>query len=74
MITMTKTEEKQKELEARIIELEELVQELNDQLDVDYANATDTAKLARAISELQDMFPELPLINRLHVPTKVGQS
>jgi len=74
VITMTKTEQKQKELEARIIELEELVQDLNDQLDVGYADATDTAKLARAISELQDMFPELPLINRLHVPTMVGQS
>lgn len=33
MITMTKTEEKQKELEAKIVELEELVQELNDEID-----------------------------------------
>lgn len=33
MITMTKTEEKLKELEARIVELEELNQELNDELD-----------------------------------------
>tara|TARA_R100000908_G_scaffold65255_2_gene53415 strand:- start:1865 stop:2086 length:222 start_codon:yes stop_codon:yes gene_type:complete len=70
------TNEKIKELEARIIELEELVQGLNDEIDVMMDENRTTNKMARAICELQEelrrKFPDLYLINKINAPTMVG--
>ncbi len=76
LIGDTMTNEKIKELEARIIELEELVQGLNDEIDVMMDENRTTNKMARAICELQEelrrKFPDLYLINKINAPTMVG--
>ena len=70
------TNEKIKQLEARIIELEELVQELNDEIDVMMDENRTTHKLARAVCEIQEELvrsnPTIYIVNKINAPTRVG--
>jgi predicted nucleic acid-binding Zn-ribbon protein len=74
------TDEKVKQLEARIDELQKKLKDLDaeasariDALEEDLYNAT---KLARAVCELQEelqrKMPDLYLINKIDAPTMVG--
>lgn len=74
--TMTNENEKTKELEARIVELEELVQQLNDEIDVVVNESVVVKNMARAVCELQEellkQFPAIYIANKIHAPTRVG--
>ena len=78
----TMTNEKVKQLEARIDELQKKLKDLDaeasariDALEEDLYNAT---KLARAVCELQEelqrKIPDLYLINKINAPTRVGMN
>ena len=64
--TMTNENEKTKENEARIIELEELVQTLNDEIDAMMDENRTAHTLARA------QFPTIYIANKIDAPTRVG--
>ena len=72
----TMTEKRMEELEARINELNEQVRSLRLRVRELEEEEASFLKLAQAISELQDEVakanPDIMLINRLHIPTKVG--
>ena len=74
--TMTNDNEKIKENEARIIELEELVQTLNDEIDAMMDENRTAHTLARAVCELQEelvkQFPTIYIANKIDAPTRVG--
>jgi len=76
------TDEKVKQLEARIDELQKKLEDLDaeasariDALELDLYNAT---RLARAVCELQEelqrKMPDLYLINKIDAPTMVGMN
>jgi uncharacterized coiled-coil protein SlyX len=72
----TMTDEKMKQLEARIEELETKCEELEAELDEINGDITNNQRLARAVCELQEelrrKFPDLYLINTINAPTMVG--
>ena len=74
--TMTNENEKINELEARIIELEEIVETLNGEIDVMMDNNSVANNMARAVCELQEQlkkqFPTIYIANKIDAVTRVG--
>ena len=72
----TMTDEKMKQLEARIEELETKCEELEAELEEMESDIVSNHKMARAICELQEYLRDKDssffCINRIHAPTMVG--
>ena len=72
----TMTDEKMKQLEARIEELETKCEELEAELEEMNGDITSNHRLARAVCELQEelekQFPTIYIANKIHAPTMVG--